>query len=61
MQKNNISCSKAYFLTKMGHSRPFFFIFIFSIQLTAKIHFKFLQMTGFELQTFGVGRDHSTN
>ena len=51
-----------YYFLKMGHSWPlFFFIFIFSIQLTVNIHYKFLPMTGFELRTSRIGSDRSTN
>ena len=40
-----------------GH---FFFIFVFSKQLTTN-KWNFLPMTGFEPQTSGVGSNHSTN
>ena len=46
---------------KMGHSRPFFIIFVFSIQLTVNVWYKFLPMTGFELQTSRIGSHRSTN
>ena len=40
----------------------FFFIFVFSIQLTVNIvQFKFLSMTGFEPRTSGIRSDRSTN
>ena len=43
----------------------FFFIFVFSIQLTVgkqlNVRYKSLPMTGFELRTSGVGSDRSTN
>ena len=39
----------------------FFFIFVFSIQLTVNIQWFYLSMTGFELRTSGAGSDHSTN
>ena len=39
----------------------FFFIFIFSLQLTVNVQNKFLLMTGFEPLTSGIGSDHSTN
>ena len=43
---------------KVGHSRPLFFIFVYSvIQLVHKI----LPMTGFELRISGVESDRSTN
>ena len=48
-----------YFL--MGHSRPLFFIFIFSIRLTVnKYSIKILPMTGFEPRTCGIRSDRST-
>ena len=40
----------------------FFFIFVFSIQLTEKEYSdKNSPMTGFELDTSGFGSDHSVN
>ena len=39
----------------------FFFILIFSIQLTANVQYKFLPMTWFEPQTSGIGSNRSTN
>ena len=48
------------FFVKMGHSRPLFF-FVFSIQLTVNVRYKFLPMTGFEPRTSGIGSDRSTN
>ena len=40
----------------------FFFIFVFSVQLTVNIdQYKFLPMTGFKPQTSGIGSDRSTN
>ena len=39
----------------------FFFIFIFSLQLTVNIQYKILMMTGFEQQISGIRRDSSTN
>ena len=39
----------------------FFFIFVFSIQLTVNAQYNFLQMTGFEPRTSGVESDRSTN
>ena len=50
-----------YILFKNGpFPATFFFIFIFSIQLTVNkcSIYKFLPMTGFELRTFGIGIDH---
>ena len=46
---------------KWANPGPFFFIFVFSIQFTENIQYKFLPMTGFELRTSGVGSDRSTN
>ena len=46
---------------KWAIPRLFLFIFAFSIQLTVNIHNNFLPMTGFELQTSGIGSDRSTN
>ena len=39
----------------------FFFIFVFSIQLTVNVQYKILPMTGFEPQTTGIGSNCSTN
>ena len=39
----------------------FFFIFVFSIQLTVNIQYKFLPMTEFEPWTSAVRSDRSTN
>ena len=39
----------------------FFFIFVFSRQLTVYVQFNFLPMTGFELWTSGIGRNRSTH
>ena len=41
----------------------FFFIFVFSIQLTVKFQYNFLPMSGFEPRTsgIGIGSDRSTN
>ena len=39
----------------------FFFIFVFSIQLTVDFQNKLLLMTGFEPRTSGVGSDLSNN
>ena len=39
----------------------FFYIFVFSLQLTVNFQYKFLMMTGFELQTSGIGSNRSTN
>ena len=39
----------------------FFFIFVFSIQLTENVQYKFLPVTGFEPLTSGIGSNRSTN
>ena len=39
----------------------FFFIFVFSIQLTVNVQYKFMPMTGFEPQTSWIRSDCSTN
>ena len=49
------------FLKNMGHSRPFFFISVFSIQSTVNLQCKFLPMTRFEPRTSGIGSEHSSN
>ena len=46
---------------KLANPGLFFFIFVFSIQLTEKHQYKFLPMTRFELRTSGVGSNRSTN
>ena len=49
----------------MGHSKPLFFIFVFSIHSWQKTNVqyinKFLPMTGFEPWTSGIGSNRSTN
>ena len=47
------------FLKLMGHFSLFFFIFIFSIQLTENVQYKLWPMTGIEPQTSGIGSDRS--
>ena len=49
------------FLKKWAIHILFFFIFIFSLQLTVNIQYKILMMTGFEQQISGIRRDSSTN
>ena len=39
----------------------FIFIFVFSVQLTVNVQYKFWPMTGFELRTSGIASNHSTN
>ena len=39
----------------------FFFIFVFSIQLTLNVQYRFLPIHGFVLQTSGIRRDRFTN
>ena len=46
---------------KMGHSQTLSLIFVFSIQLTVNVQYKFLPMTGFEPRSSEIGSDHSTN
>ena len=46
---------------KMGHSRPFFFIFVFSMELHVNVHYKCLPMTGFEPETSRTGSNCSIN
>ena len=46
----------------MGHSRPLFFIFVFSIHLTVNnCSILILLRAGFELWTFNVGSNRSSN
>ena len=54
-----IAFKSSFFLN--GPFPAFFFIFVFSIQLTVNVQYKFLPMTGFELRTSGIGSDCSTN
>ena len=42
-------------------SASFWFIFVFSIQLTINVQYKFSLMTGFEPRTSEIGSDRSTN
>ena len=49
------------FLKKWAIPGLFFFIFVFSIQLTVNVQYKFLLMTGFKPQTSGIGSNRSTN
>ena len=53
--------SKGVKLKKWAIPGLFFFIFVFSIQLTVNVRYKFLPMTGFEPRTSGIGSDCSTN
>ena len=46
---------------KMAIPGLVFFTFVFSIQLTVNVQYKFLLMTGFELRNSGFGSDRSTN
>ena len=39
----------------------FFFIFVFSIQLTVIVEYELLPMTGYEPRTSGIGSNRSTN
>ena len=45
----------------MAISVLFFYIFVFSIQLTVNVQYKMLPMTGFKQWTFGIRSDCSTN
>ena len=49
------------FLKKWAIHGLFFFIFVFPIQLTVNVQYKFLPMTGFYQWTSGIGSDRSTN
>ena len=49
------------FLKEWAIPGLFFFIFVFSIQMTVNIQYKFLLVTGFEPRTSGIGSDCSTN
>ena len=50
------------FFKKNGSvSASFLFIFVFSIQFTVNVQYKFLPMTGFKPWTSGIGSDCSTN
>ena len=53
-------CSLSFF-KKMAYPGLLFFTFVFSIQLTVNVQYKFLPMPGFELQTSEVGSNGSTN
>ena len=46
---------------KWAISGLFFFIFVFSIQLTVNVQYKCLAIAGFEPRTSGIGSDCSTN
>ena len=43
------------------HPASFSLFFVFLIQLTVNVQYKFLTMNGFKPQICGVGSDHSTN
>ena len=58
-EENGLRSLNAFF--KWANPGHFFFIFVFSIQLTVSVQCKFLPMTGFDLQTYGVGSARSTN
>ena len=61
MKVSAISADLSIFLKKWANPGPFFFIFVFSLQLTVNIQYKLLPMTGFEPRTSGVGSNRSTN
>ena len=55
---------KSICIFKLGHSRPLFFIFLFSIDFLIHLNLQSksnLTMTGFELQISGVRCNRSTN
>ena len=56
-----ISAKKSSYWKKWAIPGLFFFIFVFSIQLTVNVRYKFLPMTGFEPRTSGIGSNRSTN
>ena len=56
-----LSLGKVFLYKRMAILGLFFFIFIFSKQLTVNVQFNFLLMTGFELRTTGTGSNRSTN
>ena len=62
---SNLNCMcKIYalpFFKKWAIPGLFFFIFVFSIQLTVNVQYKLLPMTRFKPQTSGIGSDISTN
>ena len=49
-----------FFLKKWAIPCLFFFIFVFSIQITVNVQYNFLPMTGFEPRTSGVGSNRAT-
>ena len=51
----------ASFLKKWANPGLYFFIFVFSIQLTVNVQYNFLPMTVFEPRTSGIGSACSTN
>ena len=57
---NALPCHSNFFF-KWAIPGLFFFIYVFSIQLTENVQYKFLPMTGFQLRTSGIGSNHSTN
>ena len=57
----NSQTTISFFFKKWAIPGLFFFIFVFSIQLTVSVLYKSLPMTGFELRTYGVGSNRSTN
>ena len=56
-----LSLGKVFLYKRMAILGLFFFIFIFSKQLTVNVQYNFLLMTGFELRTTGTGSNRSTN
>ena len=59
MISRKISQYNEIFFFKWAIPGLFFFIFVFSLQLTVQC--KFLPMTRFELRTYGIGSNRSTN
>ena len=52
---------KEHYFLKWAIPSLFFYIFVFSIQLTVYVQYNFLLMTGFEPRTSGIRSDRSTN
>ena len=54
-------CTLRTYFFKMGHSRPLFIIFVFSIQLTVYVQYKFFLMSEYNPWTSGIRSNRSTN
>ena len=62
MKRGATQCLSTHFFKKWAIPGLFFFIFVFSIQLTVNnVQYKCLPMIGFEPLTSGFGNDRSTN